>query len=102
MYHFITRRLPTSTVFIPRISSKPLRNFSTTAIVKMPDALKKEEVERGQDPSVMKQWDNETSVEKKFEDMYAIADKLGVCMMGTARPGLGVSVTTLVLAPFHI
>lgn len=102
MYHSVARSLQIRTISISRTTHRNLRSFSTTTTLKMPDALKKEEVARGQDPSVMKQWDNETSVEKKFEDMYAIADKLGICMMGTARPGLGVSVMSSVLTPFHI
>ncbi len=57
----------------------------------MPEQLTKEEVEKGMDPTVNKQWDDKTPTDQKFEDMYAIADKLKFCMMGTARNNLGVS-----------
>lgn len=59
----------------------------------MPERLTKEEVNSKTDPSVAKQWDDETPVEKKFEDFYGIADGLGVCLLGTNRPGVGVSMS---------
>ena len=54
----------------------------------MPETLKKEEA-LNTDPSVAKQWDDETPTDKKFEDFYAIADKLGVGLLGTPRDGVG-------------
>ena len=56
----------------------------------MPEHLKESEVQKGQDPAVAKQWDDETPLDQKFEDFGAIAEKLSVCMMGTARNGVGV------------
>ena len=56
----------------------------------MPEQLKESEIKKGQDPSVSKQWDNEVPLDKKFEDFAAIADKLGVCVMGTMRDSIGV------------
>lgn len=44
----------------------------------MPEQLTKQEVEKGQDPSVTKQWDDETDVETKFKDFYKIVDGLKV------------------------
>lgn len=58
----------------------------------MPEKLTEQEAKTS-DPTVAKQWDDETPTDQKLEDMYKIADKLGVCMMGTARPGLGVRPT---------
>ncbi|KAK3680439.1 hypothetical protein LTR37_021236 [Vermiconidia calcicola] len=55
----------------------------------MPEKLTESEVQKGQDPSSVKQWDNDVPLEKKFEDFAAIVDKLGVCMLGTARDGVG-------------
>ncbi|KAK5126423.1 hypothetical protein LTR85_010659 [Meristemomyces frigidus] len=55
----------------------------------MPEALTKQEVEKGQDPSVVKQYDDSVSTDEKFEDMYAIADKLKIGMMGSLRNGIG-------------
>lgn len=56
----------------------------------MPESLTKQEVEKGIDPSVSKQYDDSVSLDQKFEDMYAIADKLKVGMMGSLRNGIGV------------
>ncbi|KAK6397561.1 hypothetical protein LTR65_006538 [Meristemomyces frigidus] len=55
----------------------------------MPETLTKQEVEKGQDPSVTKQYDDSVSLDEKFEDMYAIADKLKIGMMGSLRNGIG-------------
>ncbi|KAI6795574.1 blue light-inducible protein-like protein Bli-3 [Hortaea werneckii] len=55
----------------------------------MPEPLTREEVEQGKDPSVSKQWDNDVSAEKKFEDFYAIVDKQKIGMLGTYRDGIG-------------
>ncbi|EME45854.1 hypothetical protein DOTSEDRAFT_171519 [Dothistroma septosporum NZE10] len=41
------------------------------------------------DPSVAKQYDNESSTETKFKDFYKIADDRKICMMGTYRNGVG-------------
>jgi hypothetical protein len=47
----------------------------------MPEPLTKQEVEKGQDPSVTKQYDSQTGTEEKFEDMYKIADGLKIAML---------------------
>lgn len=46
-----------------------------------------------QDPTVAKQWDNETSLEESFEQFAKIADGLKVCLMGSFRNGVGVCPT---------
>lgn len=56
----------------------------------MPETLTKQEVEKGQDPSVTKQYDDSVSLDEKFEDMYKIADGLKIGMMGSLRNGIGV------------
>ena len=56
----------------------------------MPGPLAKDEVERGQDPSVTKQWDDDVALDKKMEDFGKIVDNLGVGLMGTLRDGVGV------------
>ena len=55
----------------------------------MPEALKKSEIQRQDDPSVAKQYEN-ADFETKFKDFYEIADKRKIAMMGTYRPGVGV------------
>lgn len=56
----------------------------------MPEPLKQSEVSAGQDPSVAKQWDTKVSTEDKWNDFYAMADSLKICMMGSLRDGIGV------------
>lgn len=73
-------------------AAKPYRSFSTFTALKMPEALKKEEVERGQDPSVAKQYDDETPFEQKFEDFYGMADGMKISMLSTYRNGVGVGI----------
>ena len=57
----------------------------------MPESLKKEEVTSKTDPSVSKQLDTESSLETKTKDLYAIVDGLKIGILGTYRPGVGVS-----------
>lgn len=61
----------------------------------MPEQLKESEVQKGQDPALVKTWDNETPLDKRFEDFAAIADKLQVCMMGTLRDDVGVCTSSV-------
>ena len=63
----------------------------------MPEQLKKSEVTSQTDPSVSKQYDSETPAEKKFEDFYSLVDGLGVCMMGTRRDEIGVSIMMMLI-----
>ncbi|ETN42406.1 uncharacterized protein HMPREF1541_01560 [Cyphellophora europaea CBS 101466] len=55
----------------------------------MPEQLKHSEINSQTDPSVAKQWDNDVSPEKKFEDFYGIVDKLKIGLLGTLRDGTG-------------
>ncbi|QIX02180.1 hypothetical protein AMS68_007697 [Peltaster fructicola] len=55
----------------------------------MVQSLKKSEIKKEQDPSVAKQWDNDVPLEDKYNDFAAIADKIGICMFGSFRPGTG-------------
>ncbi|KKY29145.1 putative blue light-inducible protein bli-3 [Phaeomoniella chlamydospora] len=55
----------------------------------MPDPLTTSEVNAGNDPSVSKQYDDETPASKRIEDFYSFADSLKICLMGTTRQGLG-------------
>jgi len=52
--------------------------------------LKQSDIDSKTDPSVARQWDNEVPFETKLEDLYSICDGLKVCMLGTARPNVGV------------
>ena len=57
----------------------------------MPETLKKEEVTSKTDPSVSKQLDTESSLATKTKDLYEIVDGLKIGILGTYRPGVGVS-----------
>ena len=57
----------------------------------MPESLKKEEVNSKTDPSVAKQLDTESSLATKTKDLYEIVDGLKIGILGTYRPGVGVS-----------
>lgn len=56
----------------------------------MPEPLKQSEVDKGQDPSVTKQWDDKVDLAQKMKDFGAIADHLKIGMMGSLREGVGV------------
>jgi hypothetical protein len=60
----------------------------------MPEQLKQSEVNSKTDPSVSKQFDTEASLETKTKDLYAIVDGLKIGILGTYRPGVGVSSPT--------
>ena len=55
----------------------------------MPESLTREEVTSKTDPSVSKQWDDETPKKEQLQDFYKICDSLKVCLLGTNRPGVG-------------
>ena len=55
----------------------------------MPEPLTSEEINSKTDPSVAKQWDDETPKKDQIEDFYKMADSLGVCLLATNRPGVG-------------
>lgn len=54
----------------------------------MPEKVTK--IDASQDPATTKQYDNESSAEKKFTEFYELVDKLNIAMMGTYRNGVGV------------
>lgn len=66
-----------------------IRPLTTSPHLKMPEQLTQSEINSKTDPTVAKQWDNDVPLETKFKDYYAIADKLGVCLLGTLRPNIG-------------
>ena len=66
------------------------QSFSTNSVLRMPEQLKESEVQKGQDPVVAKQWDDDTPTDGKFEDFAAMADKMKIGMMGSLRDNIGV------------
>lgn len=57
----------------------------------MPDALKQSEVDSKTDPSVSKQYDNETPKDQQIKQFFELADGKKVCMLNTYRNGVGTS-----------
>ncbi|PVH97710.1 hypothetical protein DM02DRAFT_684490 [Periconia macrospinosa] len=55
----------------------------------MPENLKPEEVNSQTDPSVAKQYDNETSKVKQVEDFYKLVDENKISMLNAYRKGVG-------------
>lgn len=73
-------------------SSNPLltlQNYRTRICSKMPEPLKTSDVAAGKDPSVAKQFDTETPVDKQISDFFGVVDKLKVGLLTTQRQGLG-------------
>jgi hypothetical protein len=100
---FSTRRTLTSfasrfstiqTFAKPAFTTFPIRSFAASSRTNMPEQLKPEEVNNKTDPSVSKQLDTESSLETKTKDLYAIVDGLKIGILGTYRPGVGVSSPT--------
>ena len=55
----------------------------------MPEALKQSEIDSQTDPSVAKQYDNETPKDEQWKDLYNIIDKKNITMLSTYRDGVG-------------
>ena len=63
--------------------------FGTSTILKMPEPLKASEVNSQTDPSVSKQWDDETPKDKQIDDFYKTVDGMKIGLLTTIREGLG-------------
>mgnify|MGYP006877410630 CR=1 FL=1 len=55
----------------------------------MPDQLKASEVNSKTDPSVAKQYDDETPKDQQIEEFYKMVDAKKICMLNTYRNGVG-------------
>lgn len=55
----------------------------------MPEALKQSEVSSETDPSVAKQYDNETPKSEQWKDLYSFIDGQKVTLLSTYRKGTG-------------
>lgn len=73
----------------PHTNTRTTRPFTTTHTFNMPDSLKSSEVSSKTDPSVAKQFDEETPMHKQFEDFYGVVDKLKVGLLTTLRKDVG-------------
>jgi general stress protein 26 len=55
----------------------------------MPQSLTSDEIDQKVDPSVSKQWDDESPKEEQIQDYYKIVDGLKAGLLTTIRPGIG-------------
>lgn len=55
----------------------------------MPEKLKAEEVDSKTDPSVAKQYDNETPKDVQWKELYELIDGKKISMLNTYRDGIG-------------
>lgn len=55
----------------------------------MPDQLKSHEVNSQTDPSVAKQYDNETDKVTQIKDFFSLADDKKIGILNTYRNGVG-------------
>ena len=55
----------------------------------MPEPLKASEVNSQTDPTVAKQWDDETPKKHQIEDFYKTVDDLKIGLLTTIRNGIG-------------
>lgn len=55
----------------------------------MPQQLTADEINSKTDPSVSKQYDNDTPKDQQFQEFYKTADSLKACLLTTIRPGIG-------------
>jgi len=76
---------------IPTSFQATSRYISTTSIFRMPDQLKASEVNSKTDPSVSKQYDNETPKDQQIEEFYKMVDSKKICMLNTYRDGVGMT-----------
>lgn len=91
-------------ISLPNISYP--RQLSVTANFKMPEPLKSGEVHSQTDPSVAKQYDNESPKEQQIKDLFNMIDGKKIGMLNTYRNGVGRLYPALIfppfLPPFHI
>lgn len=67
----------------------------------MPEPLKQSEITSETDPSVAKQYDNDTPKSDQAKDFYSLADGLKTCLLTTKRPGIGPVSRSMAIAKRH-
>ena len=55
----------------------------------MPQPLKAEDIDSKTDPTVARQWDDETPKKEQIDAFYKIVDSIGTGLLCTNRPGVG-------------
>ena len=81
------------------------RQFTVTVISRMPESLKSSEVNSQTDPSVAKQYDNESPKEQQIKDLFNMIDGKKIGMLNTYRNGVGrfnpSTMHTYIHTPYH-
>ena len=90
----VTTRIPKKLQFQQsayNVVSHPFhnRNISATARLKMPESLKAQEVNSETDPSVAKQYDDQTPKADQWKELYELIDGKKITMLSTYRDGVG-------------
>jgi len=62
----------------------------------MPEPLHKGEVDSKNDPSVAKQYDNETPKDQQIKQFFEMVDGKKIGMLNTYRNGVGSSASTII------
>ncbi|KAJ4990794.1 protein bli-3 [Stagonosporopsis vannaccii] len=81
------RAIRTTTTLVA--SSVFRRQLSTSTRFSMPDQLKSSEVSSKTDPSVAKQYDDQTDKAKQIQDFFSLADDKKIGILSTYRNGVG-------------
>ena len=76
------------------------RTFSTTHTFKMPSDLKSSDINSKTDPSVARQYDEETPKDQQIKQFFEMVDGKKICMLNTYRNGVGMSLH-FPSSPFH-
>ena len=79
-----TKSLPATTSI-----SRNYRQFGSSTLARMPQELKRQEIDSKTDPSVAKQYDNESPIHTQLKDFYELVDGMKVSMLNTYRNGVG-------------
>ncbi|KAL8797278.1 MAG: hypothetical protein Q9195_000431 [Heterodermia aff. obscurata] len=64
----------------------------------MPQPLKAEDIDSKTDPTVARQWDDETPKKEQVDDFYKIVDSLKTGLLSTNRPGVGPVARSMAIA----
>ncbi|KAF2815037.1 uncharacterized protein BDZ99DRAFT_458984 [Mytilinidion resinicola] len=65
------------------------RQFSQSTSFRMPDTLTRQEITSQTDPSVAKQYDNETPKDQQVKEFYDLVDSKKIGLLSTFRNGVG-------------
>lgn len=84
----IRRSLPSILKATPKLTS---RQFTSSRLVRMAASVDDNSVTSHEDPSVSKQYDNETPIPEQIEDFYKLADANRISLLITNRKGDTVS-----------